>query len=141
MEHDDIILYIITGNNRKNTNNNFTRYFTDNPDEKRGFSRLKDNGLKEEEILEMRESFHYFYYEKNNEDVLLLIDDMLTREEAWLGGETMNDIQTTEIYEIKSDDPKQNILKVLFESNYVYLYAFIIGFFLNIYSVLFVIIF
>jgi len=97
--------------------------------------------LKEEEILEMRESFHYFYYEKNNEDVLLLIDDMLTREEAWLGGETMNDIQTTEIYEIKSDDPKQNILKVLFESNYVYLYAFIIGFFLNIYSVLFVIIF
>jgi len=141
LEHDDIILYIITGNNRKNTNNNFTRYFTDNPDEKRGFSRLKDNGLKEEEILEMRESFHYFYYEKNNEDVLLLIDDMLTREEAWLGGETMNDIQTTEIYEIKNDDPKQNILKVLFESNYVYLYAFIIGFFLNIYSVLFVIIF
>ncbi len=141
MEHDDIILYIITGNNRRSINNNFTRYFTDNPDEKRGFSRLKDFGLKEDEILEMRESFHYFYYEKNNEDLLLLIDDMLTREEAWLSGEILNDIQTAEIYEIKNDKPKRNIFKVFLESNYAYLFAFIIGFFLNIYSVLFVIIF
>lgn len=114
------------------------QYFIENPDDKRGFSRLKENGLKDEEIQELRESFHYFYNEKNNEDVLLLNDDLISKEEDWLRGEIINDFQINNPYEIKDHPPKKNILKIFNESNIVYLYAFLIGFFLNIYSVLFV---
>lgn len=133
MKWNDVILYVIS-----KTYQNKTCLVNEYPDEKRGFFRFKLCGINEIDIQEMRQSFHSILKRENSKNLSELNEDMIAREEEWLNIPLKNN----DIFYIDEKTATENrtFINVNKNSNNekdnVYLYAFIIGLILNVYSVL-----
>ena len=86
----------------------------------------------------MRESFHSNIYDKNYNNLSESAHNLIAREEKWLDMDHKKDLEIFDEKLIINNNEGSKVLKSNVEKKIVYIYAFLIGLMLNIYSVLIV---
>ena len=134
---------MVQKNNFSSKNKEFLKQLKGNYWKSKGFDRLKETGLNEAEIDQLRESFHC----EENEiigDKPAQPFDLISKEEDWLKYEKNKQTNREDM-----DSPKKGhvsieighippLIEPIEENNFAYFYAFLLGLALNIYSELIV---
>lgn len=129
-----MILFIVTTSGKVSRSRHIIEHLHKQSGDNRGFMKLKEQGLSDEFLLELRESFHADHIDKQNDDLVSLIEDFIKREEGWLNVARRSGKLKEKRMSIESD-----YVNLMRESNLAYLYSFLIGCVLNIYTVMLVI--